>query len=152
MTNVRGSLIEDVLIGDLVTNTDVRGFFREIVRVDKVSPTQIAQLSHSMVNEGTIKGWHGHLNQTQWNYIVRGVLKVVLIDQRSNSPTFGNIMSFIAGESAEICYVFSPGILHGYECLKGPADIIYGTSEHYDLNKEIRVPIDDISQPYIRSK
>ena len=50
-------------------------------------------------------------------------------------------IEFIAGDEAKpIAYYFPPGILHGYKCIHGPMEIIYVTSEVYDLEDEVRVP------------
>ena len=66
-------MIDGVKIIDLKTFGDDRGFFREIFRFDEqFNGVDVGQLSHSMVREGVIKGWHGHVYQSQWNYILVG--------------------------------------------------------------------------------
>ena len=135
-------MIEGVKIITLKTHNDERGFFREIFRFAEQFPNDpVGQLSHSMVKEGIIKGWHGHVYQSQWNYVVSGKINVNLIDNRENSSTYKEIMDFITGDDDPKAYFFPPGILHGYKCIKGPMHILYATSDTYDLNDEIRVNI-----------
>ena len=140
-------MIDGVVIKALKTHEDERGFFREIFRFsEEYNDISIGQLSHSLVNEGGIKGWHGHKVQSQWNYVVTGLIKVVLYDNRANSPTYKETMEFFVGDGHEPCaYFFPPGVLHGYKCLKGPMQIIYVTSGVYDLEDEVRIDLNSLS-------
>ncbi len=137
--------IEGVQIKKLVTHGDQRGFFREIFRFsEEFGEKKVGQLSHSLVKGGVVKAWHGHQEQSQWNYVVLGKIKVALYDNRKNSSTHKNIAEFVCGDDCEpIAYFFPPGVLHGYKCIKGPMHIIYTTSGTYDLEDEIRVSSDD---------
>ena len=133
--------IDGVIIKLLKTHSDERGFFREIFRFpEQFEDVAVGQLSHSLVKNGVIKAWHGHVYQSQWNYVVSGQIKIELYDNREDSQTFQEKMEFAAGEGAKtIAYFFPPGVLHGYKCIKGPMQIIYLTSGTYDLEDEIRV-------------
>lgn len=138
-------MIQGVFIKPLATHADHRGFFREIIRrTDDFFTAGFGQLSHSLVNPGVVKAWHGHRVQTQWNYVATGQLRVALVDQREGSATRGRMMEFVVGDGAtEQVYSFPPGVLHGYRCLRGPMHIIYVTSGVYDLSDEVRIPHDD---------
>lgn len=139
-------MINDVIIKKLDTHTDNRGFFREIIRhTDDFFAAGFGQLSHSLVYQDIIKAWHGHKIQTQWNYVVSGNIHVALFDNRLDSITYGKIMEFQCGDNqpAQV-YMFPPGILHGYKCLVGPMNIIYVTSNIYDLDDEVRIPVETI--------
>ena len=143
-------MIDGVIIKELKTHTDERGFFREVFRFqEEFKNINVGQLSHSLVNEGVKKGWHGHREQAQWNYVVSGKIKVVLFDNRENSETFRTKMEFVVGEGeAPKAYFFPYGVLHGYKCLKGPMNIIYITSGVYNLNDEVRIIIGDTGFEY----
>jgi dTDP-4-dehydrorhamnose 3,5-epimerase len=135
-------MIQGVTIKELTTFDDERGFFREIIRhTDDFFSDGFGQLSHSLVNGGVVKAWHGHNFQTQWNYVATGLIKVALYDNRETSETYGELMEFLCGESqlAQV-YMFPSGVLHGYKCLTASMNIIYVTSGTYDLDDEIRVP------------
>jgi len=144
------TVIDGVIVKDLVTHSDERGFFREIIRSGEGADRgAFGQISHSLVNLGVIKAWHAHKVQSQWNYVVNGLLKVVLYDNRSDSPTFKNRMElFIGDDELARAYYFPAGVLHGYKCLKGPMNIIYVTSDIYDLTDEVRIAHDDRSIGY----
>ena len=108
------------------------------------------QISHSLVFQGVIKAWHYHKTQTQWNYVVNGLIKVVLHDIRDESPTFRetnwNCCRSIITDSK--IYSSPPGVAHGYKCLNGPMNIIYITSGIYDPADEGRLEYDHKSINY----
>jgi len=133
-------MIDGVRVISLSTNEDERGFFREIFRFpEEFKGVNVGQLSHSLVKEGIVKAWHGHLHQHQWNYVVFGQIRVALFDNRKSSCTFREIMEFVIGDLVEpLGYYFPPGVMHGYRCIKGPMHIIYATSGTYDINDEVR--------------
>ena len=137
-------MIEGLIFKKLVTHSDNRGFFREILRSspDKLTH-QIGQVSHSEVGPGIIKAWHGHKYQFQWTYVLKGTLRVVVTDLREYSITKNQIVKFNCGDSEDYSiYGFPPGVFHGYENISGAAQIIYITSGIYDLNDELRIPKD----------
>ncbi len=140
-------MIEGVIIEKIKTNRDRRGFFREILRVQE--NINVEQISHSLVYHGVVKGWHGHLQQTQWNYIVNGDIQVALCDLRDDSNTYGETIDFFAGEHYDsFIYSFPPGVLHGYKCINGPMNIVYITSGTYDIKEEIRIDINNSKIKY----
>jgi dTDP-4-dehydrorhamnose 3,5-epimerase len=136
-------MIDGVIKNKIDTNVDSRGFFREVFRFTKhFKKINIGQLSHSYVKEGVLKGWHGHKDQYQWNYISNGCAKIILFDDREDSITFGEKEVIdLDGNNSPIGYFFPPGVLHGYKCTKGPMHIMYVTSGTFNIEKEIRKPI-----------
>ena len=138
-------MIDGVIIRPLKTHGDERGFFREIFRFsEEFDDVPVGQMSHSLVKTGVVKGWHGHTEQAQWNYVVTGQIKVALLDDRKESPTYNERLDFFSGDEQEpSAYYFPPGVLHAYKCLKGPMQIICVTSGVYDLKDEVRRTISD---------
>ena len=140
-------MIDGVAVKKLKTHCDERGLFRELIRcTDDFFTPGFGQLSHSLVNEGVVKAWHAHVEQSQWNYVVNGLIRVALYDNRKDSKTYGEFMEFQCGDMHDPkVYFFPPGVLHGYKCLKGPMNIIYVTSGTYDLNDEIRIQHSEVN-------
>jgi dTDP-4-dehydrorhamnose 3,5-epimerase len=138
-------MIEGVELKKIISHNDERGFFRELLRSDdNIIDKEVGQTSHSLVHSGVVKAWHGHVYQTQWNYVVNGLIYVALHDSRKKSKTYRETMTFLVGDHQEsIIYKFPPGVLHGYKCISGPMNIIYFTSGQYDLKDEIRIQHDD---------
>lgn len=142
-------MIQDVVIKEIVSHRDHRGFFREVFRETEEIFTHyddgFGQFSHSLSHTDVIKAWHGHKVQAQWNYIPIGAAKVVLYDDRKDSKTYKEFMEFFCGENyPAAAYAFPPGVLHGIHVLQGPMHIFYITSGCYDLEgDEVRIRYDD---------
>jgi dTDP-4-dehydrorhamnose 3,5-epimerase len=138
-------MIQGVKFKELVTHADDRGLFREIIRdTDEIFKEGFGQISHSVVYQSVIKAWHYHKKQTQWNYVVNGLIKVVLYDLRKESPTYTETMEFLVGDNQlSRLYNFPPGVAHGYKCINGPMNIIYITSGIYDQSDEGRIAYND---------
>ena len=134
--------IEGVVIKELVTHTDERGFFREIIRkTDPFFGEGFAQLSHSLMHPGVAKAWHIHQKQTDWWYVI-GSLKVALYDTRDDSPTKGQLMEFLMGDGKPACLTIPPGVAHGCRALE-TTHVLYITSSVYSPDDEGRIPHDD---------
>jgi dTDP-4-dehydrorhamnose 3,5-epimerase len=138
-------MIEGVVFKEVVTHTDERGFFREIIRVTDVFFREgFGQWSHSLMHPGTAKAWHIHQRQTDWWYVGLGTLKVALYDTRADSPTAGELMEFLMGDHQPAQVVrIPPGVAHGCKALTGPTHLFYVTSHTYDPKDEGRIPHDD---------
>ena len=157
--------IQGVEIKELKTNSDQRGFFREVIRVSDPffqssdsktgSPensnigqnSSFGQWSHSKMEKDVVKAWHYHHVQIDWWYVAIGTLEVVLFDNREESPTYKNKMNFYMGESStltpnarDICVKIPPGVLHGCKVVTPHAHLFYITSVTYNPNEEGRFP------------
>jgi dTDP-4-dehydrorhamnose 3,5-epimerase len=138
-------MIDGVVLKELVTNTDERGFFREIIRFsDGFFAEGFGQWSHSLMYAGVAKAWHIHKVQVDWWYVPIGVLKVALHDTRADSPTHGETMEIFMGDNqpSRVLRV-PPGVAHGCKCISGPAHLFYVTSKVYDTSDEGRIPYDE---------
>jgi dTDP-4-dehydrorhamnose 3,5-epimerase len=147
-------MIHGVVVKNLVTHADDRGFFREVIRLeDPFFAAGFGQLSHSLVYPGIAKAWHGHERQSQWTYVACGVLLVAMHDTRPDSPTYRTTQELLLGDhQAAGVYLLPPGVVHGYRCLAGPSHVIYVTSGVYEPAEEIRLPHDDPAIGYDWSK
>ncbi len=138
-------MIDGVVFKELVTHSDERGFFREIIRVtDGFFEEGFGQWSHSLMHPGTAKAWHVHQRQTDWWYVAIGTLKVALYDTRLNSPTHGQLLEFLMGENHPARAIkIPPGVAHGCKAIGGPVHLFYITSNTYDPADEGRIAHDD---------
>ena len=138
-------MIEGVVIKKLVTHSDDRGYFREIIRVtDDFFSGGFGQWSVSQMYQGVIKAWHIHKKQVDWWYVHSGVIKVALYDTRKDSSTYKEIMEMLMGDNqpAQVLCI-PPGVAHGCKCLSAQANLFYITSNVYDPDDEGRIPHDD---------
>lgn len=138
-------MIEGVQAISLVTHSDERGFFRELIRADDPTFKEgFGQWSHTKTFSGAAKAWHIHQRQTDWWYVAIGTVRAVLYDARADSPTHGRLEEHLMGEAQgpQILKI-PPGVAHGYKVLEGPAHLFYITSQVYDPSDEGRIPYDD---------
>ena len=108
-------MIDGVVFKPLVTHTDQRGFFREIIRVtDAVFEEGFGQWGHSLMHVGVAKAWHIHKIQIDWWYVASGLLKVALYDTRSGEalpngvPDGDHVVTFAPGDRLTVTYVVAP--------------------------------------------
>ena len=137
--------IEGVVIKELVTHPDERGFFRELIRdTDPFFTEGFAQLSHSLMHPGVSKAWHIHKTQVDWWYVPVGVLKVALYDTRPDSPTKGVLQELFMGDAHGYSILkIPPGVAHGCKAIGSTAHLLYVTSNIYNTEEEGRIPYDD---------
>ena len=138
-------MIEGIELKELETFNDERGFFRELIRsTDEFFGEGFGQWSHSLMFDGVIKAWHFHRIQTDWWYIVSGILRVGLCDLREESSTYNKTMDFLMGDlqPARVLKI-PPGIAHGCKTVQGPVHLFYLTSHVYNPDDEIRIPYND---------
>src|SRR5262245_52946933 len=132
-------MIDGVVVKDLVTHTDERGYFREIIRVtDDFFAEGFGQWSHSLLYTGVVKAWHLHKLQVDWWMVPVGVLKVALHDTRPDSPTFRKTVEIWLGDQQPARALrIPPEVAHGCKCVSGPAHLFYITSKIYNPSDEI---------------
>jgi dTDP-4-dehydrorhamnose 3,5-epimerase len=138
-------MIEGVVVKELATHVDERGYFRELIRVtDEFFKEGFGQLSHALVHQGVAKAWHIHKIQIDWWYVATGMLRVGLYDTRPESPTYKQTMELLLGEQLPGRVLRVPtGVAHGFRCLAGPAHMFYVTSKVYNPDDEGRIAHDD---------
>ncbi len=138
--------IHDVVIKQLVTHADDRGYLREVLRDDDEMLRQFGQLTVTMTYPGVIKAFHWHKEQDDVWYIADGMARIVMYDRRPNSPTFGETQVIFTGEQKPLSVLIPKGIAHGYQVLgHKPVLLFYCVTHSYDPRNpdEQRIPFDD---------
>lgn len=112
-------MIDGVAVKKLRVIPDERGFVMEMLRCDDDIFKKFGQVYLSVAYPGVVKGWHYHKKQTDCFTVVKGMLKVVLYDQREGSKTHGEINEFFMGEKNPMLLVIPPMVVHGVKAV-GP--------------------------------
>ena len=80
--------IHGVQVKPLRIMPDERGWLMEVLRRDDDGLfTQFGQVYVSATYPGVVKAWHFHRQQTDNFACVAGMIKLVLVDTREDSPT-----------------------------------------------------------------
>lgn len=109
-------MICDVKTKMLKVIPDERGYLTEILRSDEGLLSQFGQVYMTTVYPGVVKGWHYHNKQDDNFAVVKGMIKLVLYDRRTDSSTHGEINEFFIGEQHRPMIVHIPhGVVHGFK-------------------------------------
>jgi dTDP-4-dehydrorhamnose 3,5-epimerase len=145
-----GPTIEGVLERRLQIHVDGRGDVVELWSLPWVDHDGFAVPQHvyqSATDQGVIKAWHLHARHTDQFAVTRGKMQIVCVDVREDSPTYGQVNSFIVGIERPSLIMIPPGVLHGWKALSGPETIVVNLqTEPYDPDDEIRFPWDCVLQ------
>jgi dTDP-4-dehydrorhamnose 3,5-epimerase len=144
-------MIHGVIVKKLSPISDERGRLMEIMRNDESLFQKFGQVYLTTNYPGVVKAWHYHKKQTDLICCIKGMIKAVLYDARSDSPTFRKISEFYLGDYNPILLSIPPGIYHGWKCISTDESLIISVpTEPYDYKQpdEYRLPPDSQEIPY----
>lgn len=87
---------------------------------------QFGEIYFSVVYPGVIKAWHLHKKMVLNYAVVTGLIQLVLYDERKDSPTRGQFMEIVLGETNYQLVTIPAGIWNGFKGI--------GTREAYVAN------------------
>lgn len=117
MSDFNSGLINDIIINDMVKNSDSRGWLIELFRKDQIDKAIFPQMSYiSLTYPGITRGPHEHREQTDYFcFLGPSTFKLLLWDTRKVSSTYGNMMVLEIGESDPKIVIVPPGVVHAYK-------------------------------------
>lgn len=126
--------IHDVRTKPLRMIPDERGWLMEILRADEPDLfRKFGQVYVTATYPGVVKGWHCHKVQIDHFACVAGMVKLVLIDTRENSPTRGAVNEFFIGPEHPVLVEVPRLVYHGWKCIgTAPALVVNVPTEPYD--------------------
>ena len=103
------------------------------------------QDSQSRSLKGVIRGMHGRAGRGEAKLIrcANGTVYDVLVDIRSDSPTFGDKQTFLLDDNDFRHLYVPPGFLHGFQALTAIADVCYRIDRPHDPTEDLVVAYDD---------
>ena len=116
-------MIEGVKQKKLKVIPDERGRLMELLRSDEELFIQFGQVYMTTAYPGVVKGWHYHKKQTDNIIVIKGMMKLVLYDNREDSPTKGEISEFFIGEHNPFLIQIPPMVVHGFKCISAEETI-----------------------------
>lgn len=146
-----GVLIEGVAARKAKVLSDERGRLGEIMRADDRWFEKFGQVYFTTTYPGVVKAWHYHKIQIDHFYVIKGMVKVALYDERKDSATHGIVNQLYLGEHCPGLVRIPPGVQHGWMCVgKKEAYIVNVVSEMYNYAEpdEYRTHPHDNHIPY----
>ena len=117
-------MIQGVKVKQLKLIPDERGRLMEILRNDDKEFIKFGQTYMTTAYPGVVKAWHYHKNQIDNMVAVKGMMKLVLYDGRTKSPTYKNVNEFFLGEHNPILVQIPNKVYHGFKCISEEEAII----------------------------
>lgn len=108
-------MIKDVLTHPLRQIPDERGKVMHMLRSTDPWFETFGEIYFSTVYPGVVKGWHLHKRMTLNYAVVVGMIKLVLYDDREDSPTRGQLQELFVGEDNYVLVTVPPGIWNGFK-------------------------------------
>src|SRR4051812_29242785 len=109
-------LLEGVQIRAAVTHLDDRGSLCEIYSPAwEFSEAPLVYVYQVTIRPGQVKGWVVHLEQDDRLFFSQGDVKVVLFDDRPDSPTFEQLNVHHFGESRRGLLRIPRGVYHAVQ-------------------------------------
>jgi len=124
--------IEGVVVQPLKKFPDNRGAIMHGVRNDNIL-NEFGEVYFKKLYQGIINGWHQHTEIIMNLICVYGMVKLVLVDMREDSSTYGNLMEVCFGDD-NYCLVHIPtGVANASQGLWTPFSILCNVaSKPYD--------------------
>ena len=144
-------MINGVTIKNLKILPDERGRVMEILRRDDSFFSCFGQVYLTTAYPGVVKGWHYHKKQTDNMTVIKGMMKIVLYDNRKSSTTKGEINEFFAGEQNPILIQIPPLVYHGFKCISPEEALVINVPDqlyNYKQPDEFRVDPHSQKIPY----
>jgi dTDP-4-dehydrorhamnose 3,5-epimerase len=117
-TTARAPRIAGVKTKSLRVIPDERGYLMEILRADDAELfTKFGQVYISATYPGVVKAWHYHENQVDNFACISGMVKLVLVDTRPDSPTNGAVNEFFVGSQNPMLVQVPNLVYHGWKCI-----------------------------------
>ena len=120
------------------THADARGFFRQTYQLDELEAAvgrsiRLVQGNHSRSAPGVLRGFHAE----PWDklvYVGRGTVLAAIADIRPDSPTFGEVVTFLLGDppGTRLRLFIGEGLANAF-CATGdgPADYLYDVGDYW---------------------
>ncbi len=145
-------LIHGVVIQSSVTHEDDRGTLCEIMSPHRPPhPAPLVYVYQFTIRPGRIKGWHIHHLHDDRIFISQGHVKVVLYDNRPESPTFGCVNEIFRSDHDRTLMVIPAHVFHAHENV-GDKDALFismPTRAYNHADPDVyRLPIDTDQIPY----
>lgn len=117
-------MIDGVKVKNLKVICDERGRLMEILRSDEEIFKKFGQVYMTTAYPAVVKAWHYHKYQTDNMTVVKGMMKIVLYDDREGSKTKGEVNQFFVGEYNPILIAIPEMVYHGFKCISETEAIV----------------------------
>ncbi|OGH24775.1 MAG: dTDP-4-dehydrorhamnose 3,5-epimerase [Candidatus Levybacteria bacterium RIFCSPLOWO2_01_FULL_39_24] len=143
-------MIDGVIIRPLKKIPDERGMVMHMLRNDDPEFVKFGEIYFSVVHPQVVKAWHIHTKMTLHYAVIKGLIKLVLYDDRKNSKTKGELTEIFTGDTNYALITIPPMIWNGFKGVGTESAIVANCSDVPHDPKEIKriSPADNSIVPY----
>ena len=142
-------MIDGVILTPLRQIFDERGKVMHMLRQDSAVFSGFGEIYFSCTHPGVVKAWHLHKEMTLNYAVIYGEIKFVLFDDRTGSPTNGEIQEFFISPENYLLVTVPPLIWNGFKSVGTKTAIVANCSTLPHNPEELeRRPAFDASIPY----
>ena len=143
-------MIDGVFVEKLKKIEDSRGKVMQMLRCDAPYFKSFGEVYFSEIKTGMIKAWRKHLKMTQSFAVPIGKIRLVIFDDRKQSPTVGEIMEIETGVDNYCLIRIPPCVWYGFKGLSEPLSLVTNCADiPHDPDEIIRADPADSTVPYI---
>lgn len=126
-------MIDGVVLTPLKQIFDERGKVMHMLREDSPVFSRFGEIYFSCTHPGVVKAWHLHKEMTLNYAVISGAIKFVLFDDRSSSPTHGEIQELFISPENYMLVTVPPMIWNGFKSVGTTSSIVANCSTipHY---------------------
>jgi dTDP-4-dehydrorhamnose 3,5-epimerase len=122
--------IEGLQVIPLRRIPDERGTIMHMLRRTDPHFIEFGEIYFSTVYRDVVKGWHRHRDMTLNYACVFGRVKVVVYDDREESPTRGALREIFLGPDNHSLVIIPPELWNGFKGLSNPFSIVANCCTH----------------------
>ena len=142
-------MIDGVKINKKKQIIDKRGKIMHMLRVDDKELIKFGEIYFSYTYPGAIKAWHRHKEMTLTYAAVSGKIKLVLFDDRKNSPSKGKLEEIFLSDEDYFTVTVPPLIWNGFKSIENKSAIVANCTDTPHSENEIeRRKYNDPNIPY----
>ncbi len=151
MTASKKTRIDGLTLFPLKQIVDERGAVLHMLRAESPVFKKFGEVYFSEVNFEVVKAWKRHKRMTQNFAVPAGKIKLVIYDDRDDSPSNGSMEELIIGRPDNYVLVrIPPGLWYGFQGLDENPSLIANCADlPHDPEESEQKPADD---PYIPFK
>ena len=123
-------MIDGVKVVPLRRIPDERGTVMHMLRSTDPHFSQFGEIYFTTIYQSVIKGWHRHREITLNYACIEGRVKLVLFDDRAESPSRGDLMEVFLGPDNYSLAVIPPGVWNGFKGMTAPHAIVANCCTH----------------------
>lgn len=133
-------MIAGVQIVPLKRIPDERGTIYHMLQANDPHFIEFGEVYFTSIYRDVVKGWHRHREMTI-NYVcIFGRIKLVIYDDREDSPTKGEIMEIFLGPDRYALVIIPPDLWCGFKGMSDPHAIVANCTTHtHDPARTTRV-------------